>query len=129
MESFSDFYRMVVDFLSKPVFSSSDSRISVGMLLYLVLGSWLIIFLSKLLSRLVVERLLRRYGTEKGVSHAIGTIFRYIFVFIGLIVVIQSTGIDLSALTVLAGALGVGIGFGLQNVTNNFISGIIILFE
>jgi small-conductance mechanosensitive channel len=120
---------MVVDFLSKPVFSSSDSRISVGMLLYLVLGSWLIIFLSKLLSRLVVERLLRRYGTEKGVSHAIGTIFRYIFVFIGLIVVIQSTGIDLSALTVLAGALGVGIGFGLQNVTNNFISGIIILFE
>lgn len=66
MESFSDFYRMVVDFLSKPVFSSSDSRISVGMLLYLVLGSWLIIFLSKLLSQLVVERLLRRYGTEKG---------------------------------------------------------------
>jgi len=129
MESFSDFYRMVVDFLSKPVFSSSDSRISVGMLLYLVLGSWLIIFLAKLLSQLVVERLLRRYGTEKGVSHAIGTIFRYIFVFIGLIVVIQSTGIDLSALTVLAGALGVGIGFGLQNVTNNFISGIIILFE
>jgi small-conductance mechanosensitive channel len=120
---------MVVDFLSKPVFSSSDSRISVGMLLYLVLGSWLIIFLAKLLSQLVVERLLRRYGTEKGVSHAIGTIFRYIFVFIGLIVVIQSTGIDLSALTVLAGALGVGIGFGLQNVTNNFISGIIILFE
>lgn len=129
MESFSDFYRIVVDFLSKPVFSSSDSRISVGMLLYLVLGSWLIIFLSKLLSRLVVERLLRRYGTERGGSHAIGTIFRYIFVFIGLIVVIQSTGIDLSALTVLAGALGVGIGFGLQNVTNNFISGIIILFE
>lgn len=66
---------------------------------------------------------------KRGVSHAIGTIFRYIFVFIGLIVVIQSTGIDLSALTVLAGALGVGIGFGLQNVTNNFISGIIILFE
>ncbi len=129
MESFADFYRMVVDFLSKPVFSTADSRLSIGMLLYLVLGSWLIIFLSKLLSRLVVERLLQKYGTEKGVSHAIGTIFRYIFVFIGLMVVIQSTGIDLSALTVLAGALGVGIGFGLQNVTNNFISGIIILFE
>ncbi|MDX9847981.1 MAG: mechanosensitive ion channel [Tenuifilaceae bacterium] len=73
--------------------------------------------------------MLKRYGTEKGVSHAIGTIFRYVFVFVGLVIVIQSTGIDLSALTVLAGALGVGIGFGLQNMTNNFISGIIILFE
>jgi len=66
---------------------------------------------------------------HKGVSHAVGTIFRYVFVVVGLIIVFQATGIDLSAITVLIGALGVGIGFGLQNITNNFISGIIILFE
>ncbi len=129
MESISIFLQQIGDFLSKPIFTSSDSKFSIGMILYLVVGSWLIIFVSKLLSRYVVERLLKRYGTGEGVSHAIGSIFRYIFIFIGLIVVIQATGIDLSALTVLAGALGVGIGFGLQNVTNNFISGIIILFE
>lgn len=129
MESLADFYSMIVDFLSKPIFTSANSRFSLGMILYLVIGSWLIIFVSKLLSRYVVERLLKRYGTGEGVSHAVGSIFRYIFIFIGLIVVIQATGIYLSALTVLAGALGVGIGFGLQNVTNNFISGIIILFE
>jgi small-conductance mechanosensitive channel len=129
MESIGDFFNLVSSFLSKPIFSNGDSRLSVGMLLYLVIGVWLIFFLSKLISRLVVERLLNKYGTERGVSHAIGSIFRYIFVFVGLIVVIQSTGFDLSALTVLVGALGVGIGFGLQNITNNFISGIIILFE
>jgi small-conductance mechanosensitive channel len=129
MLSFSDFIQIITEFLNKPIFSHGNSRLSAGMLVYLVVGTWLIIFLSKLLSRVVVVRVLKRYGTEKGVSHAIGTIFRYIFVFVGLIVVVQSTGIDLSALTILAGALGVGIGFGLQNVTNNFISGIIILFE
>lgn len=129
MESISNIFRLIGEFLSKPIFTRADSKFSIGVILYLVVGSWLIIFISKLLSRYVVERLLKRYGTGEGVSHAIGSIFRYIFIFIGLIIVIQATGIDLSTLTVLAGALGVGIGFGLQNVTNNFISGIIILFE
>ena len=129
MESINDFLRKIGEFLSQPIYSSEASRLSIGTLIYLVVGVWLIFFLSKLISRVIVERLLKRYGTEKGVSHAIGTIFRYVFVFVGLVVIIQSTGIDLSALTVMAGALGVGIGFGLQNVTNNFISGIIILFE
>lgn len=129
METIRDYFQAVANLLSKPIFTHGDSKLSVGMLLYLVVGSWLIIFLSKLISRLVVERILNKYGTDRGVSHAIGSIFRYIFIFVGLIIVIQATGIDLSALTILAGALGVGIGFGLQNITNNFISGIIILFE
>lgn len=129
METFSDILNAIGEFFSRPIFSLENSRLTVGMIIYLVVGTWLIFFLSKLISRVLVVRLLNRYGTEKGVSHAVGTIFRYVFVFVGLIVVIQSTGIDLSALTILAGALGVGIGFGLQNVTNNFISGIIILFE
>ncbi|HKJ80630.1 MAG TPA: mechanosensitive ion channel domain-containing protein, partial [Ignavibacteriaceae bacterium] len=59
----------------------------------------------------------------------VGTIIRYGVLVFGLVIVMQTVGINLSTLTVLAGALGVGIGFGLQNITNNFVSGIIILFE
>jgi small-conductance mechanosensitive channel len=72
---------------------------------------------------------LSRYQLDIGIRQSIGTIIRYIILIIGFFIVIQTAGIDLSALGLLAGALGVGIGFGLQNVTNNFISGIIILFE
>ncbi len=129
MDVIVEFFSAMGEFLSRPIFSQGSSKVSVGMILYLIVGTWLIFFIAKLISRLIIERLLKKYGTQEGVSHAVGTIFRYVFVFIGLLVIIQSTGIDLSALTVLAGALGVGIGFGLQNVTNNFLSGIIILFE
>lgn len=58
-----------------------------------------------------------------------GTIVKYVLIIAGMFSILQTSGIDLSAFGILAGALGVGIGFGLQNITNNFISGLIILFE
>ena len=50
-------------------------------------------------------------------------------IVLGLLVIVQTAGVDLSALTIIAGALGIGVGLGLQNITNNFLSGVIILFE
>jgi small-conductance mechanosensitive channel len=77
----------------------------------------------------VIYKLLSKSKTDLGVRIAVGTIVRYIILVIGFVIALQTVGIDLSTLTILAGALGVGIGFGLQNITNNFVSGIIILFE
>lgn len=64
-----------------------------------------------------------------GTKESIGTIVKYILIVAGMFSILQTNGIDLSAFGVLAGAIGVGIGFGLQNITNNFISGLVILFE
>jgi small-conductance mechanosensitive channel len=77
----------------------------------------------------VVTRLLARSKIELGVRLAVGTIIRYLVIIVGMIVILQTLGIDLSALTILTGALGVGVGFGLQHITNNLVSGIILLFE
>jgi small-conductance mechanosensitive channel len=63
------------------------------------------------------------------VPYAIAGLVRYTLIFIGFLVGLAAAGFELSKLTVIVGGLGVGIGFGLQNVVNNFVSGLILLFE
>ena len=89
----------------------------------------LLFYLSGKLRSLIADQLLSRTKMEMGARQAVGSIVRYLVVVIGLVVILQTAGIDLTALNVLAGAVGIGLGFGLQNIVNNFISGLIILFE
>lgn len=96
---------------------------------WVVLALFLLFFLSAKIKQLLVKKVFPRYKLDIGVSHSIATIIRYLLIIVGLIIIFQASGINLSALGLMVGALGVGIGFGLQSITNNFISGIIILFE
>jgi small-conductance mechanosensitive channel len=66
---------------------------------------------------------------ELGVRDAVASLARYVILVLGFIVIFQSAGLDLSAFSILFGALGVGIGFGLQSLTNNLVSGLVILVE
>ncbi len=82
------------------------------------------------LSAAVDTRLLMNaVGAELSVRKAISNIVRVLFVFLGLMMALSAVGIDLTALSVLGGALGVGIGFGLQKLAANYISGFVILAE
>jgi small-conductance mechanosensitive channel len=128
-EYLSNMYGSVVDLLQYPIFSLGNTQITLSLFFFLILSVSLLFYLSAKFKQLLQDRILLRYNVELGLRQAISTIVRYVIVVIGLIVIIQSTGVDLSFLTVLAGALGVGIGFGLQSVTNNFVSGIVILLE
>jgi len=123
------FWSKIEEWLNIVIFDIKGSDFTLLTLLFIIISSILLVFLSKRLSKLLVKRVLNRYIKDTGVTDSIGTIFRYTIIVIGFITIFQSAGFDLSTLGLLAGALGVGIGFGLQNVTNNFISGIIILFE
>ena len=111
------------------LYSIGNTTITLGTMLYLTVLVVALFYLTGKLKTWVVERLLSRSHVELGVRHAIGAIFRYVMVGIGLTIILQTAGIDLSALTVLFGALGIGVGFGLQSITNNFVSGIILLLE
>ncbi|MFA7419329.1 MAG: mechanosensitive ion channel domain-containing protein [Melioribacteraceae bacterium] len=123
------YFYEVKDFLSIRLLNIGDTSITLWTLIYFVFLAWLLFFITAKLKKWMVYKVLSKSKIELGVRLAVGTIIRYGFLILGLVVVIQTVGINLSAITILAGALGVGIGFGLQNVTNNLVSGIIILFE
>ena len=128
MKSVTDFLESIKHFLDVPI-DIGHIHLTLWSIIYLSVLTFLLFYLTAKLRKYVVYKLLANSKIELGVRIAFGTIFRYIVLVIGFVIVLQTVGIDLSALTILAGALGVGIGFGLQNITNNFVSGIIILFE
>ena len=119
----------VFEALNYNLFVLGETRITPFGLIYIAFLIVLLVFVSTRLKNLLVTRLLARTRLDLGAQQAIGTITRYVILFVGLLVIFQTVGIDLTTLSVLAGAVGIGIGFGLQNIANNFISGLIILIE
>jgi small-conductance mechanosensitive channel len=99
-----------------------------GMLEFL--GLIVLVFAGeRLLRRQLMRRVLQRTHFQPSMQYAIGKIAGYLFITLGFYIALKLVGIDLSSLAVLAGAIGVGLGFGLQNVISNFVSGLIILAE
>ncbi len=84
---------------------------------------------ARLLRKLVSEKLFGKARVDPGVRYAIGRVVGYIVWVLGLIVALQPLGINATTLAVFGGAIGVGIGFGLQDIAKNFIAGLILLIE
>lgn len=129
MESIKTFINDIIRSLSIPLFSVGDSTITIWSLVYILFFLTFLYWLTSKLSRFIIYNLLAKSKIELGVRIAVGSILRYTVLTVGFIISLQTVGINLSSVTILLGALGVGIGFGLQNITNNFVSGLIILFE
>lgn len=112
-----------------PLLSLGANRITILTIIYLVVVSILLYYLTGKLRDWITEQFLSRTKMDIGARQATGSIIRYFTIIVGFVVILQTAGIDLTALNVLAGTVGIGLGFGLQNIVNNFISGLIILFE
>lgn len=103
--------------------------VSVADLLVFAFTVWLSFLLARLLHVVLQEDVFTRVRTARGVPHAVSNIVRYSVIFVGFLLGLSAAGIEITKLAIVAGGLGVGIGFGLQNVVNNFVSGLILLFE
>jgi len=103
--------------------------LSPGNLVAFAVTLWISFVLSRFLRFVLDEDVLPRLTLPRGVPAAISTGTRYVILVVGFLIAVAAAGFDLGKFTLLAGALGVGIGFGLQNVVNNFVSGLILLFE
>jgi small-conductance mechanosensitive channel len=87
------------------------------------------VFVSRGLRKLLKSRVFDKYEVDEGIQLVILKLTHYLLVGLGVIIAVQSIGLNLTSLAVVFGLLSVGIGFGLQNVASNFVSGLIILFE
>jgi small-conductance mechanosensitive channel len=119
----------IVTSLTSPIFSLGQKAYSltdIFILIVLLLG--LLIFAGAT-TNLLRSRILHRTRISRGAQEAIAIICKYAFISFGTIVLLQIWGLDLSSLTIVASALGVGIGFGFQDIAKNFGSGIVLLFE
>lgn len=110
-------------------FHAGNLNITVGSLLAIGITIWLSLKLSTLIRFVLLEDVAPRAGMSRGVPEALASISHYGVILVGFLLAISAAGIDLSKIAILAGALGVGIGIGLQDVVNNFTSGLILLFE
>lgn len=86
-------------------------------------------FISKFLRSVLEEEIFPRTNINPGIGTATSMLFRYTLMLIGFFLAVAAAGLDLSTFSMIAGALSVGIGFGLQNVVSNFVSGLILAFE
>ena len=103
--------------------------ITPGRILAFLITVWASFLVSKFLRFVLEEDVYHHLHLARGIPYAISTMLHYVILLVGFFVALGALGIDLTKVTILAGAFSVGIGFGLQNVINNFVSGLILLFE
>ena len=119
----------IVDVLKKKLISLGDVTITPAVLLSVVLiligAFWLSRFLRGVLRRNVFRRTHLTIGTQETVFR----ILHYFIMLLGVFIAVQQVGVDLTTLAAISAVLMVGIGLGLQNITSNFISALILLFE
>lgn len=124
-----EFQNFLHQLLNYTLFQIKETPVTVVSILIFFLFITAFIILGVFVRKALNRKILRHFHVDQGTSYTLSRITQYVIITIGALVSFQFVGIDLSGLAVIFGLLSVGIGFGLQNITSNFISGLIILFE
>jgi small-conductance mechanosensitive channel len=126
MQPVTELWRRLAIFLTSGIAGSAFTPLRLLTVITLIAA---LVWITRRVTRWLIDHVLARRGFEIGMREALGAIVRYVVISLGALVILQGAGIDLTSLNVLVGAIGVGLGFGLQNITSNFFSGLILLFE
>jgi small-conductance mechanosensitive channel len=110
-------------------YTFGEFSISIQMVVMVIVVVYLTTIISWVIQAFVDSQIMTPRKMDIGVKESLKRLTHYALFTIGFLVAVSMAGLDLQKFTILAGALGVGIGFGLQNIVNNFVSGLILLFE
>jgi len=127
-EVFQEFMNWGKKALTTELQVGSISLSLANILMFIIILS-LTYFIAVFIKKILENEILRSLKLPRGIPAAISMMLRIFFVTLGVIFAISAAGIDMGKFGMIAGALGVGIGFGLQNIVQNFISGLILIFE
>ena len=103
--------------------------ISLGNIIFFIISIWLSVAVARFVKFILEGDVLPKFNLPRGVPGTISILSSYLIIGFGIIIAVVGAGIDLNSFALLAGALGIGIGFGLQDIVMNFISGLILIFE
>jgi potassium efflux system protein len=118
-----------MEILDKELFHIGTTPITIVTLIIFILTLIITVGLAFLIRQLLLRTLLKKEKLNRGVAFAYTRIIYYIVLFTGFLIAIHTAGINISVIFAGGAALLVGIGFGIQNIANNFISGLILLIE
>lgn len=118
-----------MNFLLNLGITTDSITLTIGGVALAVFLFYFILTISWILKKALEDTVYLRKNVQLGVQTSINRIIQYVFVFIGALISLSILGLEFKNLAVIFGVLGVGIGFGLQNIVNNFASGLILLFE
>lgn len=121
-------FRAIGKIVNTPFLTVQKTRLSFWSILKFVGVLSVSIWLSGYLKRTLKETLYSMMDLHLGTQHAINTTVSYIIIIVGVLVGLQVMGMSIGVLAVFAGVIGIGVGFGMQNVANNFISGLLITY-
>jgi small-conductance mechanosensitive channel len=127
--SFSEFSSLLKRIFNVTLFEINKQPITVSNLIMFVLVISVFAMLSRIIRRILRGQIFPRLAIDEATQYTLLRVTHYLVIVIGALVAFQFIGIDLTGLAVIFGLLSVGIGFGLQNITSNFVAGLILLLE
>jgi len=110
-------------------FRIGELALSLGSLVAFALATWAAFWVAKTIRQVLAEDILPSLSLPRGVGNSVSSLSYYVILFLGLLAALAAAGFQVGQLTLVFGALGVGIGFGLQDVVRNFVAGLILMFE
>jgi small-conductance mechanosensitive channel len=128
-ETLSQWWTVIQKVINYPLFELGDNDLTLSRILKLLVLVALVLVAERYLRRILRRRVLARTKLEPDLQYAVSRFVGYCFIAVGLFFALKVIHLDLSAFALIVGGLGVGIGFGLQNIISNFVSGLIILAE
>lgn len=128
-ERMSEFFQAFDQVLNTPFINFGNASLTLSAIAQFFLVLLIALLFSLGFKRVFANQILSRLGLKQGTRESIATITSYSLATVLVLILLQVMGVNLASLAVVAGSLGIGIGFGLQDITRNFISGLAMLVE